>query len=373
MGPSNRQTSPRQDSLNAICPYFTMFPLSVPARQLKGAARTEWVLDPFCGRGTTNFAARVLGLPSVGVDSNPVAAAIAEAKMVPATPDRIVRCCEEILRDGTTNPPEGDFWDLCYHPRTLADITRLRTALIEDCASPERKALRAIVLGSLHGPKNKGSPSYLSNQMPRTFAAKPNYAVRFWSRSGMQAENIDVLNLVTRKAHYYFEAAPVSVPYKIVCGDSRILDFAAVGPRFTRIVTSPPYYGMRTYVPDQWLRFWFIGGPPTVTYSHPEQMSHASAAEFVEQLAAVWTNVARACVPGARFVIRFGGIHDRQADPKTLLKESLCRAKCMFRLLTVVSAGLSSRGKRQADQFKRTLQKPIEELDFHVRLEGPHE
>ena len=27
------------------------------------------------------------------------------------------------------------------------------------------------------------------------------------------------------------------------------------------VVTSPPYYGLRTYGPDQWLRQWFLGGP----------------------------------------------------------------------------------------------------------------
>jgi len=128
---------------------------------------------------------------------------------------------------------------------------------------------------------------------------------------------------------------------------------------------------MRTYVPDQWLRYWFIGGPTTVTYRHANQMTHASASRFAEQLASVWTNVARACLPGAKLVIRFGGIHDRKARPKDIMLTALREAQCELRLLTICSAGLSSRGKRQADQFKRTLGKPIEEFDFHVRLEEP--
>ena len=70
-------------ALNAICPYFTMFPLGFPLRILRErAARADWVLDPFCGRGTTNYAARVLGLPSLGVDSSPVAVAIAHIRPV---------------------------------------------------------------------------------------------------------------------------------------------------------------------------------------------------------------------------------------------------------------------------------------------------
>src|SRR5205809_972792 len=64
------------EALNAVCPYYTMFPLEFPVRVLSRHSHpTKWVLDPFCGRGTTNFAARLLGLPSVGLDSSPIAAA----------------------------------------------------------------------------------------------------------------------------------------------------------------------------------------------------------------------------------------------------------------------------------------------------------
>src|SRR5687767_1656889 len=56
--------------LNGICPYYTMYPLDFPLHVLgKRVTSEEWVLDPFCGRGTTNFAARLLGLPTVGLDT----------------------------------------------------------------------------------------------------------------------------------------------------------------------------------------------------------------------------------------------------------------------------------------------------------------
>jgi hypothetical protein len=48
-------------ALNAICPYFTMFPLEYPMRVLDPAKLDGYkkpiVADPFCGRGTTIFAA----------------------------------------------------------------------------------------------------------------------------------------------------------------------------------------------------------------------------------------------------------------------------------------------------------------------------
>lgn len=371
MGQTLRTRTGDRERLNAICPYFTMFPLSVPAKHLARLQAGAWVLDPFCGRGSTNYAARLLGLGSVGVDSNPVAAAIAEGKMVVASADDVAAACAEILA-GTIEaaPPEGEFWSRCYHPRTLDELCRVRAALLSDHHSPARKALRALILGLLHGPRNKGAPSYLSNQMPRTYAAKPDYAVRFWSRRGLDPVRVSLVELVARKARHYFKSMPPEVPFRVLCGDSREVDLTQLGPRFSMVVTSPPYYGMRTYIPDQWLRYWFLGGPPVPTYQHSDQLSHGSVSEFAEQLATVWANVARACLPGARFMVRFGGIHDRKARPRDIMREALTGASCPLRILTVRSAGLSSRGKRQADQFQRPLGSPIEEWDFHVRLEA---
>jgi hypothetical protein len=348
-----------------------MFPLSVPAKQLARLQAGAWVLDPFCGRGSTNYAARLLGLGSVGVDSNPVAAAIAEGKLVATSAEEVAAACAEILASPIeAAPPEGEFWMRCYHPRTLDELCRVRAALLADHESPARKALRALILGLLHGPRNKGAPSYLSNQMPRTYAAKPDYSTRFWERRGLEPVRVSLAELVERKAFHYFGSTPPAVPFRVLCGDSRKLDLTASGPRFSMVVTSPPYYGMRTYVPDQWLRYWFLGGPPAPTYQHPDQLSHGSASEFAEQLASVWANVARACMPGARFMIRFGGIHDRKARPRDIMQEALAGSGCQLRVLTVRTAGLSSRGKRQADQFQRSLGAPIEEWDFYVRLEG---
>ena len=76
----------RNDALNAVCPYYTMYPLDFPLGILERfGKRGDWVIDPFCGRGTTNFAARLRKMPSIGVDSSPVATAVAQAKLATAT------------------------------------------------------------------------------------------------------------------------------------------------------------------------------------------------------------------------------------------------------------------------------------------------
>ena len=358
--------------LNTICPYFTMFPVEFPLAQLRSAERGDWVLDPFCGRGTTGFAARLLGLSFVGVDSSPVASAIAAAKLVSVAAEDVVATAEGILQGPESSQlPVGEFWDLCYAPVTLRDICRLRDALAGENLDPVRLMLRAIVLGILHGPLTKDLPAYLSNQMPRTYATKPTSAVRYWRRKDqVKPPDVDVLELLRRRCQYSLKDMPAPGAGQVYCADSRSWDLEqAVRKPFRWVVTSPPYVGMRTYVADQWLRNWFVGGPPCVEYSSSGQLSHA-VGSFPAELAAVWTAVGRHCEPGARMVVRFGGIPSVQSDPRSVLKKSLELSESPWRTLTIKTAGSASVGRRQADQFSEAPSPAEAEFDLHAVLGG---
>jgi hypothetical protein len=162
------------------------FNATISASVLGALGSHDLVLDPFCGRGTTNFAARILGLPTIGIDASPIAVAATVAKLVPAVrPRDIMLETDEILTSRTDySVPVGRFWSLAYKPSVLKAICKLRAALLNNCRSNRRKALRRILLGALHGPLRKdGSSSYFSNQCPRTYAPKPRYAVEFWRRT----------------------------------------------------------------------------------------------------------------------------------------------------------------------------------------------
>jgi hypothetical protein len=351
-----------------------MFPLSFPFGALSSSRSGEWIFDPFCGRGTTILAARLRGLPSVGVDSNPVAGAIAASKMARVRPSEISALARGILEDPPPGPvpgtPHGEFWSLCYAPKTLRDICRIRNSLLNQCTSRLEVALRALILGILHGPTNKGKPTYLSNRMPRTYSTKPAPAIRYWRKHRLKPVEIDVLDAIQRRARFSFAAMPPSTPGMIVTGDSRIVSFERLAPRYTWVITSPPYYGMRSYVPDQWLRNWFLGGPSNVEYYGDEQLSHQSEDQFIADLATVWKRTADVCVPGAKFVCRFGALASRTKEPRTLLKQSLSKADCGWRITTIGSAGTSQHGRRQCDQFGSGKNEPIEEVDVYAILEA---
>lgn len=357
--------------LNGICPYFTMFPLDFPYRILeKHAAPGEWVADPFCGRGTTNYASRVLGLPSVGIDSNPVAVAISRAKLSNTTPQSIMLAAKYILDIARvpSDVPTGEFWRLAYHPEVLQVLCRLREGLLMDCRSQSRLALRGILLGALHGPRNKTGTSYFSNQSQRTYAPKPTYAINYWKRHGLTPENVDVLQIIeTRAQKYYSGQRPATGT--IVRGDSREeSSFRHIQRNIRWVITSPPYYGMTTYIPDQWIRAWFLGGKPTVDYSTKGQLQHSSPEVFAAQLRQVWINTGQICEPEARMVVRLGGINDRQVDPLRLLDWSL--AGSGWYIERKESAGYASQGRRQANHINRSLKEPREEYDIWAIWRG---
>lgn len=360
-------------ALNGICPYFTMFPLRFPLDILKrNLDRRNVVLDPFAGRGTTLYAARLLGLEAYGIDSNPVAVAISEAKLANTSPHEIVNAAKMILADVKTpnSLPTGEFWTLAYHEDVLTELCRLREALIADCRSDARRALRAVILGALHGPSGKLSQSYFSNQCPRTYAPKMQYATRYWRERGLSAPRVDVLEIIRRRAHWFYGGEEATARGKVIAGDSRdAASFHIARPKVSWIMTSPPYYGMRTYIPDQWLRSWFLGRPSKVEYSSATQLSHRSPQNFCAGLEQVWNNCVDIARPGCRLVIRFGAINDRRIDSLSLIKESL-RNTC-WRVVTCRRAGSASNGKRQADHFV-PAKNAIEEHDIWARCDVPH-
>jgi hypothetical protein len=355
------------DALNAVCPYYTMYPLDFPLRVLEQyGKRGDWVIDPFCGRGTTNFAARLREMPSVGVDSSPVAAALAQAKIATATPSGVVASARAILKAAKepTSLPRGEFWKLAYHEHTLVQLCQLREALLAECSSDTRILLRAIVLGALHGPRPKGAPSYFSNQSPRTFAPKPKYAVKFWTAKGMRPVDVDVLSIIKTRADRYLTEPPPNVGGKVLLGDSRMADTFTDMPNARFVVTSPPYFGMRTYLPDQWLRLWFLGGSDHVEYRQPEaQLEHSGARHFAAEMGRVWKNVANLATKDARLIIRYGGIHDRDAVPMDVLKQSLVDSG--WKMKTAKAVPDSDCGRRQVRQFQAAPRKAITEHDVY--------
>lgn len=347
-----------------------MFPLAFPFRALRTASQGAIVLDPFCGRGTSNYAARFLKLETYGIDTSPVAVAIAKAKLAVATHDEVMSLVTQLLKVPLSDPvPRGEFWSGAYHSKTLKQICQLRAGLAHR-RTDAANLLRGVVLGCLHGPlsKDPAQAGYFSNQMPRTFASKPGYSARYWKKHRLLPRVMDVTGPIERRlVRILADKTPIRTnPGHIRRGDSTLsTSYHGVPDRVSHVITSPPYYGLTTYVQDQWLRNWFVGGPDTVDYTMSAQLSHRSPEDFSDTLAKVWNHCGDHLADSGKMVIRFGSIRSRDYHPLDILKRSLSVSKHHWRTVHSMDVGTASAGKRQADAMG-TASPPTPEYDVTV-------
>jgi hypothetical protein len=362
-------------ALNAICPYYTMFPLAFPLSILKRFSGTKLrVVDPFCGRGTTIFAARLKGHRCYGIDCSPIAIAIARAKIAQTTAKEVLCLARKILKSKRkVTIPKGEFWDLVFARSTLKEVCILRAGL-RGMRSEAAALLRAICLGALHGPlsKNPKHRSYFSNQMPRTFASKPEYSVRYWKEHALLPASVDVMRIIKRRLERLeLEALPARQEKSgIFTADARrTRGYSKIPSRIDLVITSPPYYGMRTYIADQWLRNWFLGGPAKVPYREECLLSHQSPAAFAKSLAQVWDRIGERLSNRGRMFVRFGAIPSRKRNPREIMLASLESSRFNWKVRRVRKADSAASGKRQACQMgSRVKSSAIEEHDYEISL-----
>lgn len=204
-----------------------MFPIEYPLRIIKKHGEINGsVMDPFCGRGTTVYAARVLGRESVGLDTSPIAAAIARAKLASAALDDVIELGRKLIEKRPRHMPSTPFFNRAFSPKTLRELCSLREGLLAERRPSNRSALlRAAALGCLHGPLliAAETPSYFSNQMPRTFSSKPDYSLRFWKERDLYPPDASVLDVIKKKLSRITDLSNKSTSslWNIRCTDAR--------------------------------------------------------------------------------------------------------------------------------------------------------
>ena len=366
-----------QHPLHALCPYFAMFPPSFAREHIARFTKPgDVVLDPFSGRGTTLLEASLRDRRTLASDINPVAACVTGAKArVPSLDAVNSRLNElhaefegaplgEIESERSALPP---FFGQAFHLHTLREILFLRRRL-DWQANDTDCFIAALALGSLHGEMDR-SPSYFSNQMPRTISTKPGYSVRYWRARGLVAKRKHVFDLLRQRAHLRLrEGRPRGLGVS-VRSDVRSLGRVLLPweQSVQLVVTSPPYLNVTNFEEDQWLRLWFLGGAPEPTHcriSHDDR--HTSAERYWRFIAAAWKGIARLLAPKAVIVCRISG--------KNQTTESLARGmtgtmQAAFSGARLIHSPFESvPRRRQTDNFRPGTKGIGGEVDFVFRV-----
>ncbi len=350
-----------------------MFPEDFAARWIERLSKPDEVLlDPFCGRGTLPFQALLMGRRPVGCDVNPVAYCVTRAKTsapsLPALRRRMVLL--EAAYDpaawevGRRRLPE--FFRVAYQPNTLRQLLFLRQHLKWQRSDTD-SMIAAVVLGALHGESNR-SPSYLSNQMPHTISTKPGYSVRYWRRHGFSAPRRDVFALARAHVDFRYASAPPTGRGIALHMDMRDLPRVIAdlpGPIRTAI-TSPPYLDVTRFEEDQWLRLWFLGGPPYPSYGRVSRDDrHSSTEGYWSLIADFWRMLGLVLAPRANVVVRIGAV---RWDPEQLVRALTGTSVAARRKVRLVHREVTQIKRRQTPVFRPGARGCKVEVDCHFAM-----
>jgi hypothetical protein len=227
------------------------------------------IVDPFCGSGTTGLEAIRLGRQFIGIDTNPIALLITQAKLTVPSPEslqyelnRIAAECDPIFGRliVARHPRESELlgW---YHPETFNGLNRILAAILETLDENIKLCLLAVFSSILKNASSQGRHWgwVCDNVKPREgeivfkdalqlFVA----AVNDYSRdtdSAFISSQLHTDGLTRSMARNRSQLYLGSCVERL---DS--LPAASVDA----IVTSPPYYGVADYVKAQRLSFLWL-------------------------------------------------------------------------------------------------------------------
>lgn len=298
--------------LQTIMSRTGSFPLRVAYNLLQEyGGRTSVVFDPFCGKGTTLLAARMLGYPAYGIDVAPEAVKCTLAKLVDVSFEGVCKYIKELRLNGSSlvgvPPSVRNF----FHPTTLKQLLSIRDRLIRDSRSKSASRrgnaifVMACLLGILHG-----HASYsLSVSSAHAYSMAPAYVARFAAEHGLKAPIRDVKACLIEKSSRCL-SVPLPEPVMFEVKRGSVLTCSRLFPELVGkvdlVLTSPPYLNAQTYAKDNWLRLWLLG------YNYKDLQSDyiqtGSVERYRDYMRGVLKELSRMLKPGGRLICIAGDV-----------------------------------------------------------------
>ncbi|MEM7449676.1 MAG: hypothetical protein AAF355_15680 [Myxococcota bacterium] len=217
------------------------------------------ILDPFCGSGTVLVESRVRGLPSTGVDLNPLALRVAEAKTRRVSKQgrdtfllalaRLVDASRERVQ--TRKPvvaklPKSELqW---YDPHVLKELAGLLEE-IQQVESDSQRRLFEVLFSAIVIKFSKQTAD--TSQKMREKRIRKGLVTEFFERKGEE--------LVRRWKELDDSCGAASPRPEILEGDARKLSPLLGGRTVELVLTSPPYGGTYDYIDHHSRRYPWLG------------------------------------------------------------------------------------------------------------------
>jgi len=306
--------------IEGIHPYPAKFITEIPRALLAAIPLPNGtgVLDPFCGSGTTLVECQRLGVPSVGIDLNPIACLISRVKTAPFPYD-LETIAQLLLEEAKVRPyspipsiPNLDHWFEQAIQEKLAGI-----ASAVSFASPPVRDCLQLALSSII--------VRVSNQESDT-----RYAA---IKKDIDPNSVPTLFL---RAVGRIAAALSGRSYPLISADIIECDTLKVLPEqlprpVGLVITSPPYPNAYEYWLYHKYRMWWLGFDPLSVKeqeigarAHFFKKNHHTSEDFVRQMRQTFNLLKEVVVSGgfACFVVGRSRIHGEIIDNARIIEEA---------------------------------------------------
>lgn len=300
--------------IESLHPYPAKFIEEIPGALLDviSPPPNTAVLDPFCGSGTTLLAAQRRGLPSIGVDLNPVACLISRVKTSP-TPSRLVEeaaCVVEEAKADTApcipDIPNLDHW-------FKADVQKAAAALVsaigKRAGTETFDALRLAISSILVRVSNQESDTRYA--AVKKEVSGPDVFRHFLAAASKLSKALAARDCILR------------APSTVIESDVLALTRDDIGRKVGVVITSPPYPNAYEYWLYHKYRMWWLGFDPLAVKAaeigaraHFFKRERHTAEHFRDQMRGVFSLLDTLLISGGVvcFVVGRSKIHGITVD-----------------------------------------------------------
>ena len=282
--------------IHGIHPYPARFIPEIPRRliDLFHPVVRAPILDPFCGSGTTLVEAQAAGIPSFGIDLNPIATLISSVKIDPPVRDiapLAVQLAEQASSGGVRRPPDIPRLDHWFTRGATAALARLTHELRQ---LPEGRVCDAL----------RVALSRIVVRVSRQDSDTRYAAVDRSIEAGDVYESFVESARVLDKA--FAQVSPRRVASGVLTKDVLAVEPADLPHQFGLIITSPPYPNAYEYWLYHKFRMHWLGEDPLAVRRseigarpHYFKRDPATADDFRRQMARCFGLFREVTVPGA--------------------------------------------------------------------------
>jgi hypothetical protein len=218
------------------------------------------VIDPFVGSGTVMTEALLRGIDFTGIDINPLAVLVCEAKAAIDRGINVAGAANEVIhaiRFDTDEDVDVEFPGLAkwFAPQAASQLSKVRRAIIAVSDQELRKVLWTAFAETIRQTSNSRTSTYKLHIRAEGSHVPADRIIEVFENclKATVASVTSYRRLIADRVR-----APISHLY---CGDIRSVSFSGPTKGHTVIVTSPPYgdnqttipYGQFSYLALQWI------------------------------------------------------------------------------------------------------------------------